>query len=257
MGRVARRPGCSRTWSRRSRCAAVRRRDWSRRRRSGCAAGTAPLDPGRFAERVVLFARRDRFEAAVAAVEFEEVEVGEAAADVVAVAVVGSADLAQLGEAVEEVRRVGADEVEVGLEAGDRVFGVGECPARRAARTAGSVPSSSAVSLAKPWRRTVRRRFLKTGTAFESTGRNSARKGARFLGRRLRGVDQRFDVVEGGAQVDEGRVGLAEGRRQQLQALVEGGVLAGDRAEGRVGVGDRAGELRRRVRRPSCPACSS
>src|SRR6201999_3119999 len=64
------------------------------------------------------------------------------------------------------------------------------------------------------------------------------------LGRRLRRVDQRFDVVEGGAQVDEGRVRLAQDRRQLLERFVECDVLRVQRLEGRVGVGDRARELR-------------
>ena len=43
-----------------------------------------------------------------------------------AVGVVEAGDLAELGEAVEDVRRVGAGEVEVRLEVGDRLFGVRE-----------------------------------------------------------------------------------------------------------------------------------
>ena len=45
----------------------------------------------------------------------------------------------------------------------------------------GSAASSSLASFALPGLRTVRRRFLKTGTALETTGRSSARNGARFL----------------------------------------------------------------------------
>jgi hypothetical protein len=160
----------------------------------------------------------------------------------VAVAVVGGAGLAQLGEAVEEVRRVSADEVEVGLEARDRVFGVGERPRR---------PLFHGRQRAEQFRRVVGEARAAGGKAKVFEDRDGFREhraefseeGGEVLGRRLRGVDQRFDVVEGGAQVDEGRVGLPQGRRQELQALVEGGVLAGDRAEGGVGVGDRAGEL--------------
>ena len=63
------------------------------------AAGAAALDAGRFAEDFVLILRRDRFELAVAAVVIEDVEVAEAGAQVVAVAVVGGADLAEAGEA--------------------------------------------------------------------------------------------------------------------------------------------------------------
>ena len=43
-----------------------------------------------------------------------------------AVGVVVAGDLAELGEAVEDVGRVGAGEVEVRLEVGDRLFGVRE-----------------------------------------------------------------------------------------------------------------------------------
>ena len=64
------------------------------------------------------------------------------------------------------------------------------------------------------------------------------------LGRRLRRVDQRFDVVEGGAQVDEGRVRLPHHRRQLFERPFQRHVLAADRLEGVVGVGDRARQLR-------------
>ena len=209
----------------------------------GGAAGTAALDPGGVAKGVVLFAGRDRFQRAAAAVEVEEVEVGEAAADVVAVAVVGGGGLAELGEAVEEVRRVGAEEVEVGLEVRRSPSSAwGKAFAARC-WTAGSAPSSSAVSLAKPGRRTVRRRFLKTGTAFESTGRNSARKGARSL-------VAVFEVSISGSTSSRAarrltKVVLAWRKvgGSSCRVWLEGDVLAGDRAEGGVGVGDRAGEL--------------
>ena len=46
--------------------------------------------------------------------------------DVVAVAVVVARGHAELAEPVEDVRRVGAGEVELRLEGGDRRFGVGE-----------------------------------------------------------------------------------------------------------------------------------
>src|ERR1044072_6950536 len=48
-------------------------------------------------------------------------------------------------------------------------------------RTSGRAASSSAASLAKPGRRTVRGRFLNTGTALERTGRRSRRKDAKSL----------------------------------------------------------------------------
>ena len=96
--------------------------------------------------------------------------------------------------------------------------------------------------MALPGRSTVSRRLRVTGMNLERTGRSSARNGRQVLGRRLRRFDERFEVVEGGAEVDEGRVGLAHERRQLAQGLVEGDVLGGDRVEGGVGVGDRAGE---------------
>ena len=95
---------------------------------SGCGLGAgaraAALDGFGRAERFVLLARRDRFQ--FAGVVVEDVEVGEGDPRVVAVGVVVAGDLAELGEAVEDVRRVGAGEVEVRLEVGDPLFGVGE-----------------------------------------------------------------------------------------------------------------------------------
>ena len=58
-----------------------------------------------------------------------------------------------------------------------------------------------------------------------------------------RGVDERIEVVEGGAQVDEGRVGPAHERRQALDRLGERGLLVAERARGRVEVPDQPGEV--------------
>ena len=59
----------------------------------------------------------------------------------------------------------------------------------------------------------------------------------------LRSLNQRIKVVEGEPEVEEGGVGLAEGRRQGDEGAVQGLVLGGDRAEGLVGVGDEVDEV--------------
>ena len=70
-----------------------------------------------------------------------------------------------------------------------------------------------------------------------------AQEAREVLGRRLGGGHQDVEVVERRAQVHEGRVGLAQGARQQRQRLVERCVLAGDGRRRRVGVGDEVGEV--------------
>ncbi len=94
-----------------------------------------------------------------------------------------------------------------------------------------------------PGRATVSRRLRVTGMNFCTTGRSSARNGARFLvagfavstsGSRSSRAARRLTKVVFACRITGGR---------RAQRLVEGDVLAGDGAEGGVGVGDRAGEL--------------
>ena len=63
------------------------------------------------------------------------------------------------------------------------------------------------------------------------------------VGERLGDVGQLVELVEGPAQLDERRVGAAERPRQEAERLGEGDVLVRDRPEGRVRVGDEAGDI--------------
>ncbi len=206
----------------------------------GPTAGAGLPDAGRFAERFELPARRDRFE--LAPVVLEDVEVAELDAGVVAVGVVVAGDLAELAEAVEDVGRVGAGEVEVRLEGDGRFLGVGEGPAgalfdrRQGGEQFGAVVGEALAGDAES-------QVLEHRHGLGQHRAQFGQERRQVLRRRLRRFEQRFDVVERGAEVDEGRVALPEDRRQQSQGPVEGGVLAGDRAEGGARVGDRAGEL--------------
>ena len=128
------------------------------------------------------------------------------------------------------------------LEVGDRLFGVRErlggalLDFGQGGEQLGGVVGLARAGDGEPQVLEERHRFLDDRAQFgEERGQ--------VLGRRLRRFDQRVEVVEGGAEVDEGRVALAEDRRQPAQGLAEGGVLAGDRAEGGGGVGDRVGEV--------------
>ncbi len=59
----------------------------------------------------------------------------------------------------------------------------------------------------------------------------------------LDSFDQHVEVVERGAQVDEGGVGLAKRARQQIEGASEGHVLVGDRIRRGARVGHEAGEV--------------
>ena len=62
-------------------------------------------------------------------------------------------------------------------------------------------------------------------------------------GDRLGRVDQRIEVVERRAQVDEGGVRAAQRRSEQLEVAVEGRLLVADGLRRGVGVGDEVGEV--------------
>ena len=191
--------------------------------RAAARAGAAHA--GGAAEGVVLFARRDRFQLAAAGVALEQVE-GELDAGVVAVAVVVAGDLAELAEAVEDVRRVGAGEVEGRLEVGDRLFGVREglggalLHRRQEAERFGGVVGEALAVDAEAEVLEDRHRFGEHRAAVR------ARNGARFLvagfavstsGSRSSSAARRLTKVV---------LALAHERRQQAQRLVERFVLA-------------------------------
>ena len=104
------------------------------------------------------------------------------------------------------------------------------CGAGQRAERVGEVvvwPGRATVQAQVAEHRHRRRRRRSRGRAGTASG--PSRRGA---GRR----DQRVEVVERGAQVDEGGVRLAQRRRQGDQRAVERLVLGGDRAERLVGV---------------------
>ena len=194
------------------------------------AAQVRVLGARRVLEERELLRERDRLENALVGVRVEQLVVGEDVrvrrldARVVAARVVVRGDLAELREPAEQVGHVGPrdrDEVLRGVERGDR---------RREGRVAALLELRQVledvvevVRAARAQQRQAQVLEHRHRLAGDRPHVGEERREVPRADERRR--DERVEVVERGAQVDEGRVGLAEERRQRDQGAVEGLVL--------------------------------
>src|SRR5436853_2246637 len=117
------------------------------------------------------------------------------------VPVVVAGYLPQLRERIEEVRRISTDEVQVRLKVADRLFGMRErtrgqvLHLRQHCEQVAEVIPLAGLADGQPQVPRERNQFLEDGTQF-------GEEGGQVLGRRLRRVDQRFEVVQRRPQVD-------------------------------------------------------
>ena len=211
----------------------------------GRAAGAAVvrLEVGRAEGPVVgeLRGRRDRIEVAGRETG-EEVERGGLDADEVAVGVINGGDVAEPAERGQQVGGVGTEELEGRLGIDHRLDGrldrgVGGLAERHQLRCGiGEVVVLALLVDGEP-------EVLEDGDALGDDGVQLAEEAGEVLRRGPGSLDQWIKVVEGWAEVREGRICLAEGRRQRLQGPAEVLVLGGDRAERLVAVGGQLGEV--------------